>query len=301
MNIRDLKYLVAVADLCHFGKAAEACFVTQPALSMQIKKLEETLGVQLFERTNKSVMLTEIGKSMTQYARNILLNVEHMKEAARTMQDPFAGTLHIGVIPTLAPYLLPHILPELSALFPKLNMYLIEDTTDNLVKQLIEGKLDVALLALPLEDENLVATPLFAEAFYLLVSAQHPLSKAKKINVADLDEQTLLLLKDGHCLRNQALQVCQNTHVINTTNFQATSLETLKQMVAFNSGVTLMPKLACRAEEGISYIPFVTPSPKRTIGLICRGSSPKKLLLEKIGATVKDCLKKKKIVAVLGV
>ena len=301
MNLRDLKYLVAVADFCHFGKAAEACFVTQPALSMQIKKLEETLGVQLIERTNKSVMLTEAGKSITQYARTILLNVSHMKEMARTMQDPFAGNLHIGVIPTLAPYLLPHILPELSALFPKLTVYLVEDTTDNLVKKLIKGSLDVALLALPIDDENLVTTPLFEEDFYLLVSSQHPLSKAKKVHITDLDEQTLLLLKDGHCLRNQALQVCQNTHIINTTNFQATSLETLKQMVAFNSGVTLMPKLTCREEEGICYIPFVSPSPKRTIGLIHRHSSPKKLLLEKIGEIVKTCLKQKKIVKVLEV
>lgn len=299
MNIRDLKYLVAVADFCHFGKAAEACFVSQPGLSMQIKKLEETLGVQLIERTNKNVMLTEAGKSMTQYARNILLDVDHMKEAARTLQDPFSGNLHIGIIPTLAPYLLPHILPELSALFPKLILHLIEDTTDNLVEKLMAGNLDIVLLALPIEDENLIAAPLFEEKFYLLVSDQHPLSKAKKVNISDLDEQVLLLLKDGHCLRNQALQACQRTHVINTTNFQATSLETLKQMVAFHSGVTLMPELACRKEKGISYIPFASPSPKRTIGLIARTASPKKLLLEKISEAIKASLKKKKLVEVL--
>ncbi len=224
-------------------------------MSTDPKKLEETLGVQLIERTNKHVMLTEAGKSITQYARNILLNAEHMKEAARTMQDPFAGTLHIGIIPTLAPYLLPHILPELSKVFFKLHMYLVEDTTDNLISQLIKGTLDMALLALPLDDENLPTTPLFEEEFYLLVSTRHPLSQANKINIADLNRQTLLLLKDGHCLREQALQVCQHTHVLNTTNFQATSLETLKQMIAFNSGITLMPKLACREEDGLSYIP----------------------------------------------
>lgn len=290
MNIRDLKYLIAVADHRHFSKAAEACFVSQPGLSMQIKKLEETLGVKLIERNNKGVLLTEIGEVMTQHARDILNRIDTMKEIAQQAEDPFAGTLHLGLIPTLAPYLLPHILPGLALQFSKTSLYLVEDTTAHLLEKLSQGKLDAALLALPIEDDHLIAIPLFEETFVLAVSSQHPLAKHKKVNIDSLNDQTLLLLEEGHCLRDQALNVCHQSNIIASTNFQATSLETLKQMVAFNAGITLVPKLSEQAHASITYIPFSSPQPKRIIGMVYRSSTVKKVVLEAIILQIKKLL-----------
>jgi LysR family hydrogen peroxide-inducible transcriptional activator len=290
MNIRDLTYLIAVADHRHFSKAAEACFVSQPGLSTQIKKLEETLGVKLIERNTKSVLLTEIGEIITQQARDILHRIEAMKEIAHQAEDPFSGTLHLGLIPTLAPYLLPHILPTLATQFPKISLYLVEDTTAHLLEKLSQGKLDAALLALPTEEENLLTAPLFEETFVLAVSTQHPLAMRKKIKVDNLQNETLLLLEEGHCLRDQALNVCHQTTIIESTNFQATSLETLKQMVAFNGGITLMPKLSEHATPSIAYIPFSSPQPKRTIGMIYRSSTVKKILLDAMIIQIKESL-----------
>ena len=279
MNIRDLKYLIAVADHNHFGKAAEACFVSQPALSMQIKKLEDSLGVLLIERTNKQLFFTEIGKLIVQQARDILYRVETLQEMANQSKDPFCGELHLGIIPTLAPYLLPLIIPGLSTLFPKLTLYLVEETTLNLLTKLNEGKLDGALLALPIEG-NFSVHPLFDEEFVLAVPLEHPLAKQKIANFSDLENKTLLLLEDGHCLRDQALAVCHRANASESKNFRATSLETLRHMVAAGVGMTLMPKLSCRSNDGVCYLPFTSPIPMRTIGLIWRESTAKKILLE---------------------
>ncbi len=290
MNIRDLKYLIAVADYRHFSKAADACFVSQPGLSMQIKKLEETLGVKLIERTNKNVLLTEIGRLITQQARDILQRVNYMKALARQAENPFASTLHLGIIPTLAPYILPHVLPGLSSKFPKLSLHLIEDITTNLLEKLATGKIDIVLLALPIKDENLITLPLFEETFVLAVSNQHPLAKRKKINRTDVKNQTLLLLAEGHCLREQAMKVCRQTILMDSTNFQVTSLETLKQMVACNAGITLLPKLSEQSHSKLTYIPFSTPQPKRIIGVAYRSSTTKKIVLEAITLQIKRLL-----------
>lgn len=279
MNIRDLKYLIAVADHKHFGKAAEVCFVSQPALSMQIKKLEESLGVILIERTNKRIFFTEIGKLIVQEARDILYRVETLQEIANQSKDPFCGELHLGIIPTLAPYLLPLIIPGLSTRFPKLTLYLVEETTLNLLTKLNEGKLDGALLALPTEGDFSVH-PLFDEEFVLAVPIEHPLAKQKIAAFSDLENKTLLLLEDGHCLRDQALEVCHRANASESKNFRATSLETLRHMVATGVGITLMPKLSCRSNDGVCYLPFKSPKPMRTIGLIWRESTAKKILLE---------------------
>lgn len=287
MNTRDLKYLVALADLRHFGKAALACFVSQPALSMQIKKLEESLGVQLLERTNKSVMLTAIGSNIAERARFILSQIEEMRDTAKLAKDPYTGELKLGIIPTLAPYLLPHIIPVLSKKFPKLSFYLVEEQTHLLVKKLKEGNLDAAILALPVTEADLMSALLFEEDFLLAVPNNHPFANKKIIKSTDLANKNLLLLEDGHCMREQALAFCHRIQATETQNFRATSLETLRHMTAAGVGITLMPKLACRTDDGISYLSFGKPKPTRSIGLCWRASTAKKILLEDLASQIK--------------
>jgi LysR family hydrogen peroxide-inducible transcriptional activator len=299
MSLRDLKYLVAIADHCHFGLAAEVCFVSQPALSIQIKKLENTLGVQLVERTNKSVLLTEIGKLITEQAREVLSRVDTMKEMARQANDPHGGELHLGVIPTLAPYLLPHILPGLLKIFPKLSIYLVEEQTANLITKLKKGRLDGALLGLPLVDEDFSALPLFEEEFMLAIPTDHMLSKRKTIRLSDLENKTLLLPEDGHCMRDLALELCYKAKASEAKGFQATSLETLRHMVACKMGITLMPKLSYRPHDGISYLPFSSPKPTRVLGMVWRPSSAKKILLEEMGGHIRKFMAKQAAVKVL--
>lgn len=299
MNIRDLKYLVAIADHNHFGLAAEACFVTQPALSMQIKKLETHLGVQLIERTSKSARLTEVGKLMTEHARDILYRVETMKEYAKLANDPFSGELHLGVIPTLAPYLLPHIFPGLAKIFPNLTIFLVEDQTAYLLTKLKEGKLDAVLVGLPPTVKDFVSSPLFEEEFLLATPPNHPLSKRKSIRISDLENKVLLLLEDGHCMRDLALELCYRAKATESKGFRATSLETLRHMVASNAGITLMPKLASKPNDGIAYVPFNADKPSRIIGIIWRPSSPRKILLEKMTEKIRKLLLKQKSVRVI--
>ncbi len=277
MNLRDLKYLVALADLRHFGKAAEACFVSQPTLSTQIRKLEEELGVTLIERAPRKVMLTAAGQDAVQRARRIVAEVEQMKDAARRSQDPAAGTLRLGIFPTLAPYLLPHVVPDMRERFPKLELLLAEEKSDVLLQQLRDGRLDAALLALPIHDDQLQTHFLFEEPFVLATSTQHPLARHAPLHPDALNAETLLLLEDGHCLRDQALDVCRRTGATEKTGFRATSLETLRQMVAAGVGVTLLPQLAVLAPivqpAGIQLVPFESPPPSRKIALVWRKSS----------------------------
>lgn len=279
MNLRDLQYLVVVADHLHFGKAARACNVSQPTLSMQLKKLEEQLGVQFFERTNKSVMLTPIGRQIVGQARRILEEAEQIKVLAKAAGNPLAGDLRMGVFPTLAPYLLPSLVPKIRTRFPDLNLLLVEEKTDVLVSFLKEGQIDCALLAMPVIDDVLECAELFIEPFTLAVSVTHPLAKRKSISVDDLKDVSMLLLDEGHCLRDQALQVCQSIGLGEAKNFRATSLETLRHMVASGNTVTLMPKLAARSDDTtVCYIPFKAPVPSRTIGLYWRKTSTRKAL-----------------------
>ena len=277
MNLRDLKYLVALAELRHFGKAAEACFVSQPTLSMQIRKLEEELGVALFERAPRKVMLTPAGQDMVQRARRVLAEVDQMKEAARRSKDPEAGVLRLGVFPTLGPYLLPHVVPQLRERFPQLELQLVEEKSDILLQRLREGRLDAALLALPLHDEQLHAQFLFEEPFVFAAPAQHPLAQGDALSIDALTDETLLLLEDGHCLRDQALDVCRLSGAQEKAGFRATSLETLRQMVAAGAGVTLLPALAVHAPvaqpRNIRVVPFRDPPPSRRIALVWRKSS----------------------------
>lgn len=292
MNIRDLTYLVALAETTHFGKAAEKCFVSQPALSMQIKKLETYLGVTLLERTNKSVMLTAIGKDMAERARIILQQTQEMREIAKSAADPYCGQLKLGIFPTLAPYLLPHIIAPISKQFPNIAMYLVENQTASLIEELQAGKIDAAILALPVSDAGFSSTVLFAEEFLLAVAKNHPLAKSKTVKPDKLAEHELLLLDEGHCLREQALSFCQRVSAQETTNFRATSLETLRHMVAAGLGMTLIPKLACKANDNVAYIPFHSSKPSRTLGLVWRKTHPKGIVLEEMGTLIKKIMAK---------
>ncbi|KRG58440.1 LysR substrate-binding domain-containing protein [Stenotrophomonas nitritireducens] len=278
MNLRDLKYLVALAEHKHFGRAAAACFVSQPTLSTQIKKLEEELGVPLVERAPRKVMLTPAGREAAARARGIVAEIEQMKEAARRSRDPEAGTVRLGIFPTLGPYLLPHVVPTIRERFPQLELLLVEEKSDVLLAQLRNGQLDAALLALPLGDEQLHTEFLFEEPFVLAAPESHPLAAHATLTMADLADQRLLLLQDGHCLRDQALDVCHLAGALEKSEFQATSLETLRQMVAANVGVTLLPMLAVKPpvarSENIRLLGFAgADAPSRRIAMVWRRSS----------------------------
>ncbi len=300
MNIRDLKYLVALADHGHFGKAADACFVSQPALSMQIMKLEESLGIKLLERTNKSVLLTDHGIIIVERARHILNQIEEVREIAKSAKDPYSGELKIGVFPTLAPYLLPLIIPQLSKAYPNLTFYLIEEQTAVLIEQLKQGKLHAALLAHPVMEKSFKNTLLFEEEFLLAAPIAHPLAKLKSVKQKDLDNKNLLLLEEGHCMRDQALALCHRMQASENQNFRATSLETLRHMVSAGVGITLMPKLACSASDTISYVPFSASKPTRSIGIYWRATTAKGALLENITIKIKSILAKQKTMSVMG-
>ncbi len=289
MNLRDLKYLVAVADCKNFSKAAKTCFVSQPALSMQLQKLEDSLGVKLLERNNKRVMVTEVGRDIVERARKILREAEEIEEVAATYHDPFVGKFRLGAFPTLAPYLLPEIVPIITQKYPKLKMFLIEDKTDILINQLKSGQIDAAFLALPIDDDSLEYTQLFKDRFFLAVSYSHHLANQDSINNSDLKNESLLLLEDGHCLREHALDVCSLTGMSEKQDFRATSLETLRQMVASDVGITLIPELAKKDNDGIVYIPFAKNEPSRTICLVWRKTSARKNTCLEMADIIKNC------------
>ncbi len=272
MNLRDLHYLLAVADGLNFKRAAEACHVSQPTLSMQIKKMEDYLGVRLFERTNKSVMLTDAGRRIVEVARRIAQDEGHIHAIATMLRDPATGEFRLGAFPTLASYVFPVYVPAIVKAFPKLRLLLIEDKTHVLMEKLNAGKIDAALLALPVEDSAFEVVPLFEDPFFLAVGHDHPLAKRKSVRTDDLTGHKLLLLDEGHCLRDQALAVCRARGAEEEQSFRATSLETLRLMVqAPQSGLmTLMPAIAASGADWLRYIPFAGKTPSRTIGLVWR-------------------------------
>ena len=280
MNLRDLQYLAAVADLGHFGKAAQRCNVSQPTLSMQLKKLEDTLGVTLFERTNKHVMATEIGEKMARHARHILQEAQDMRDLAKTSQDAYTGDFHLGAFPTLAPYFLPLAVPKISRKLPKLKLWLVEEKTEILLERLKAGALDAALIALPIHDDALDSIALFDDPFYLAVPPSHPFAGRKQIRTSSIEGEQLLLLEDGHCLRDQALEVCKLLSASEYQDFRATSLETLRQMVISGMGITLIPKLAVRKDDGLCYIPFTGSTMSRRIGLVWRKTATRKASID---------------------
>lgn len=281
-NIRDLRYLVALADHLHFGKAANACFVSQPTLSMQIKKLEETLGITLIERQKKGVYFTAAGKQILEKSRKILQECDDIKSIANNTKDPFSGDFHIGIIPTIAPYLLPRILGELKKQLPTLNIIIHEDKTNAVLTLLKSGALDAAIIALPVQTEHLVCKTLFIEPFYVALPKHHTLNKEKTLSIKAIQSETILLLSEGHCLREQALEACQLSQSDENTQFRAASLETIRQLVAANYGITLLPALSVREKDDVIIKAIHEPTPSRKIGILRRKSSTRSACCEKI-------------------
>jgi LysR family hydrogen peroxide-inducible transcriptional activator len=296
MNIRDLEYFAAVAELKHFRRAAERCFVSQPTLSGQLKKLEQELGVSLFERRARGVQLTPAGEGLLPYAQGILEQARLLSEASQALKDPRSGPLKLGVIPTLAPYLMPLVVPMTRKLHPHLNLFLSEMQTRDLLKALAEGRLEAAFLALPLTQAGLFAEEILVEPFYLAVPAGHPLARKAALNTEDLAGQTLYLLEEGHCLKEQALEVCRQTGAHEHPYFRATSLETLRQMIGSGNGITLMPWLAVNAPisqaASIRYLPFKDPPPHRRIALVWRKGAPRSAFLAKWAKEIRQSLAK---------
>jgi LysR family hydrogen peroxide-inducible transcriptional activator len=294
MTLQELKYLVALADHGHFGRAAEACFITQSTLSTQIKKLEDFLGVTLFDRSLKHVTPTPTGREILAVARNIIEESERIRELARHAQNPMARTLHLGVIPTLGPYYLPHALTPMHKKHPGLRLLLREEMTSQILEHLADGKLDAGLLALPVADDALRVEPLFYESFYAALPAGHALAKRDTLKVADIMGETLLLLDEGHCLRDQALDICGADSSMRE-EVRATSLETLRQMVGMGLGLTLLPALTVEAgprqgRKSVEIRPFRSPPPGRTIGLVWRRRAPFPETFERLAATLKATL-----------
>ncbi|MBL6720378.1 MAG: LysR family transcriptional regulator [Planctomycetes bacterium] len=278
-TLRQLEYFVALAERLNFRKAAEACFVSQPTLSAQIAGLEATLGVQLFERDRRGVRLTAAGEALVPGARETLTAADRMGQLARSFGAPLTGPLRLGVIPTVGPYLLPRVLPAVSEAFPDLQVYLREDMTGRLLEQLETGKLDLLLLAIDLDLGSVETLPLFSDPFVLAVPSTDELAGAEAAQLSDLDGRDVLLLDEGHCLREQALPLCTAAGADEMSGFRASSLGTITQMVASGLGVTLLPELAVEREAAavpnLRVLPFADEGPSRQIGLAWRTSSPR--------------------------
>lgn len=281
MTLRELRYLIALADRAHFGRAAEDCHISQPTLSTQIRKLEEYLGVSLIERNAKSVSLTPIGEEVVRSARLIVSQADALLATTRVPRGPLEGRLSIGIIPTLGPYFLPSFIPLTKSRFPRLQLAVHEDLTQHLLERLRNYQIDAALLALPLENHDLEYLPLFDEPFWFACSPQHPLAQAEWVSEADLRDETLLLLADGHCLRGQALAACgrQAEPEETSDDFRAVSLETICQLVAAGLGCTLLPALAARRpmwpKPPLAIRPMRSSHDSRRIGLVWRRGYPK--------------------------
>ncbi|CEK09880.1 LysR substrate-binding domain-containing protein [Legionella hackeliae] len=296
MNLRDLHYFVVLAEVMHFGEAAKRCHISQPTLSMQIKKLEDELGLLLFERNNKQVMLTEGGRAILGRVQRILTQVAEMKDVARQASDPFSGELHLGVIPTLAPYLLPHVMPAIQSAFPKLRVWLVEEKTHRLIEKLTSGQLDAALMATPV-NEDFASQVLFDEPFYFASTNRTENKQKTEMQLSDLVNQQVMLLEEGHCLREQAIAVCKLAKAEGRADFTATSLETLRFMVETGMGVTLLPALAVyENKRGLQLRSFAKPAPTRTIALHWRPGTAKRDCLQAIAkiitSTANQLLKK---------
>ncbi|AAP95616.1 DNA-binding transcriptional regulator OxyR [[Haemophilus] ducreyi] len=286
MNIRDLEYLIALADYKHFRRAADACNVSQPTLSGQIRKLENELGTILLERTSRKVLFTQAGLTLVEQAKAVLREVKILKEMASNQGKEMSGPLHVGIIPTLGPYLLPFALPALKSAFPELDLYIYELQTSQLIDQLEAGQLDCGILALVKESEPFIEIPIFNEEMLLAVPKQHEWAKQSSLTINALKDKELLFLDDGHCLRTQTLDYCLSVGAKESTHFKATNLETLRNMVATNAGMSLVPELAAKQNANIHYLTFENPQPYRAIGLIYRPGSPLRIRYERLAKEV---------------
>jgi LysR family transcriptional regulator, hydrogen peroxide-inducible genes activator len=298
ITLRQLRYLQALAQHRHFGRAADACAVTQPALSMQIRELEKELEIDLVERRPGEAALTETGVEVARRAERVLAAARDLVDFARHRGRVLSGRLKLGIIPTLAPYVLPKVLPDLQARYPELTVELRETQTKVLIEELTAGELDAIMLALPLPDAEIETMRLFDDAFLLAVPADDPLPRSARVNPREIDQQRLILLEEGHCLRDQALAYCATARTQMPLSLGATSLATVMQMVASGYGVTLVPEVAVDVEvrdERVKLLRFSAPEPGRTIGLGWRRTSPRKadflalgqIAIEALGAVPK--------------
>jgi LysR family hydrogen peroxide-inducible transcriptional activator len=291
-SLRQLQYVVAVADNLSFRKAAESCHVSQPSLSAQLAQLEDALGVRLFERDRRRVLLTSAGALLVERARRLLVDADQLVDAAKRAGDALAGTLNVGVIPTIAPYLLPSVTPAVRAKYPRLTLFWTEDKTEVLLRRLEAGTLDAAVLALEARlGENIESEMIARDPFVLVTAADHPLgAKHQPLTAADLRDEDVLLLDEGHCFREQALSFCESARA-HELEFRATSLPTLVQMVAGGAGVTLLPKLALATEIARSDLrvrTFSDPEPNRTLALVWRRHSPLQPALRQLAGTLRE-------------
>ncbi|MBX8827139.1 LysR substrate-binding domain-containing protein [Ochrobactrum sp. SFR4] len=289
MNLRELEYLVALAEQRNFHRAAEVCNASQPTLSAQIRKLEEELGVILFERSSRGLILTQAGEAAVRRARIILHEVTQLRDEAAGHCADGTRRLHLGVFPTLGPYLLPHIVPQFMRHFPSMEILLTEEKSTVLLQRLIDGQIDAALLALPVEDPHVTGRKLFSEPFHLAVPSGHALAGQDRLSADALSGQRLMLLEEGHCLRDQALTLCRRYGAHEYDGFRGTSLETLRQMVVAGMGLTLLPQLACigaTAQNHIAFLPLEADGFQRNIGLYWRRSSNSGDLMEKLSSII---------------
>ncbi len=284
MTLTELKYIVAVSRERHFGRAAEACFVSQPTLSVAVKKLEDELGVHLFERGNTEIGITAIGQRIIDQAREVLQQTALIKELAQQNKNPLSGPLRLGVIYTIAPYLLPALVKQLVTQMPQMPLILQENFTAQLLEQLKQGELDAAIMALPIAEAGFNITPLYDEPFWVAVPHQHAWATRQHIHPRELQDETMLLLGAGHCFRDQVLQVCPelsrfSPHLQGENgirrSFEGSSLETLRYMVAGGLGLTVLPASAAqvaRADPLLKLVPFESPAPYRSVVLVWRKS-----------------------------
>ena len=288
LTVKQLRYLEALARHGHFGRAAEACAISQPALSMQIKELEESLGATLFERSARQVRLTGFGEEFARRARGILRSLDELGDLARASQDQLVGRLRIGVIPTIAPYLLPTIIGNLTRLYAGLDIHIRETVTPKLIQELAEGRLDTAIVALPVSEPSFTEVALFIEDFVLVRPGE---DEGKPVpNLETLGEMRLLLLEEGHCFRDQALSFCNRPSALPRELLDCSSLSTLVQMVSAGIGVTLIPEMAVAVETrsaSVSVARFRNPKPSRTIGMIWRKTSALAKQLSQISEVVR--------------
>jgi len=290
MNIRDFEYLIALSEHKHFRKAAEACFVSQPTLSGQIKKLEEELNTVLLERSSRRVLFTDSGMQLVDQARRILKEVKLFRDMASGQSDAMTGPMNIGFIPTVGPYLLPKIIPTIKTKYPELELCLYEAQTARLVQQLEEGKLDCLVLASVKETQPFIEMDICLEPMSLAVSSDHEWANKSEVDMSSLTGRTVLALGDGHCLRDQALGFCFAAGAKDDERFKATSLETLRNMVAAGAGITLLPQLALPKEhekDGVCYVKAVNPIPSRHLVLVYRPGSPLRKRYEQLAMLIK--------------
>lgn len=293
MTLTELRYIVALAREKHFGRAAEKCFVSQPTLSVAVKKLEDELGVILFERGQHEITVTPAGEPIIRQAEKVLAEAARIKELADTAGDPLAGPLRIGAIYTIGPYLLPRLVPLLRQAAPQMPLILQENFTAQLIEALKNCELDVAIVALPVEEPGLVAQAVYDEAFRVLVPARHPWAKEKAIAPRKLLDQPLLMLGRGNCFRDQVLDLCSRAGAGGPQVLEGSSLETIRLMVASNIGVTVMPASAVdelpKNDALLRVRPFVEPTPTRRVGMVWRASFPRHQAIDLLRRALLDC------------